>query len=168
MDPALQSPSRIEPCLLDDVPGAILDLVAKLSADASILGARLHPRTASGLAEAVRVMNCYYSNLIEGRNTTPREIERALDNQFAEQPERRDLQIEARAHIRIQRGLDGQYDAGLLPEPADPDFIRRLHRDFYEDAPASMLLIRLGDWQFSMKPGVFRSAMEHEVSMGRH
>ena len=28
-------------------------------------------------------MNCYYSNLIEGHNTTPREIERALTGDLA-------------------------------------------------------------------------------------
>ena len=30
---------------------------------AEALGQRLHPRTAASLAELVRVMNCYYSNL---------------------------------------------------------------------------------------------------------
>ena len=75
MDALIEPPARIEPCLLDDASFEILDLVADLSAQSSALGARLHPRTAAGLADAVRVMNCYYSNLIEGHNTTPREIE---------------------------------------------------------------------------------------------
>ena len=64
--------------MLDEATSEIVDLVASLSAAASSLGSRLHPRSAAGLAEAVSVMNCYYSNLIEGHNTTPREIERAL------------------------------------------------------------------------------------------
>lgn len=34
------------------------------------------------LADLVREMNCYYSNLIEGHKTAPREIERALKRDF--------------------------------------------------------------------------------------
>jgi hypothetical protein len=38
----------------------------------------LHPRTTANLADLVRVMNCDHSNLIEGHNTKPHDIERAL------------------------------------------------------------------------------------------
>ena len=69
-------------------------------------------------------MNCYYSNLIEGHNTTPREIVRALEDRFETTRERRNLQLEARAHIRVQREIDRQHVAGVLPEPASIDFIR--------------------------------------------
>ncbi len=40
-------------------------------------GVGLHPDSAAELADLVRVMNCYYSNLIEGHNTRPRDIELA-------------------------------------------------------------------------------------------
>ena len=103
MSATIEAPTRIEPCLLDETPAEIVDLVASLAGAAHRLGARLHPRSAESLAELVRVMNCYYSNLIEGHNTTPREIERALQNQLDTAEERRNLQIEARAHIRLQR-----------------------------------------------------------------
>jgi Fic family protein len=78
MGPTEETPSRIEPCLLEETSPEILDLVAALSAATNSLGARQHPRSAAALAESVRILNCYYSNLIEGHNTTPREIERAL------------------------------------------------------------------------------------------
>jgi Fic family protein len=71
-------PSRIEPCFVAQAGGDLLDLLTELPARAGQLGARLHPRTAASLASLVRVMNCYYSNLIEGHNTRPRDIERAL------------------------------------------------------------------------------------------
>jgi Fic family protein len=77
-----ETPARIKPCLLDTSSSEIVDLVASLSGAAHTLGSRLHPRSAESLAELVRVMNCYYSNLIEGHNTTPREIERALANEL--------------------------------------------------------------------------------------
>ncbi len=168
MTAVIESPSRIEPCLLDDVNAEILDLVAKLSAATSMLGTRLHPRSAAGLAESVRIMNCYYSNLIEGHNTTPREIERALADKFDAAPERRDLQVEARAHIRVQREIDRLHAAGALPDPAAASFIAWLHRAFYEDAPGAMLLIGQGDRQVHMTPGAFRSAESPDVEVGRH
>jgi Fic family protein len=113
----LETPSRIEPCLLEQTSPELVDLIATLAAAAERLGARLHPRTAASLADLVRVMNCYYSNQIEGHNTTPREIEQALADQLAATEDRRNLQLEARAHIRVQRDIDRQSAAGQLPEP---------------------------------------------------
>jgi Fic family protein len=163
-----ETPARIEPCLLDNSSPEIVDLVASLSGAAHSLGSRLHPRSAESLAELVRVMNCYYSNLIEGHNTTPREIERALANQLDTVAERRNLQIEARAHIRLQREVDRLHKTGGLPEPASASFIRWLHRSFYQDAPEAMLLIEGQGRKVLMTPGEFRAASDHEVSVGRH
>jgi hypothetical protein len=109
----------------------ILDLVADLSRASGVLGNRRHPRSAANLADLVRVMNCYYSNLIEGHNTTPREIERALGGRLGEAEDRRNLQIEARAHIRLQREIDRLYAADKLPEPASLDS-DRLHGGLFE------------------------------------
>jgi hypothetical protein len=39
------------------------------------------------LADLVRAMNCYYSNLIEGHNTYPVDIERAMNNDYSADPE---------------------------------------------------------------------------------
>ena len=51
-------------------------------------------------------MNCYYSNLIEGHDTHSIDIERALNEEFSSDPEQRNLQLEARAHIEVQRWID--------------------------------------------------------------
>jgi Fic family protein len=163
-----ETPARMEPCLLDETSPAILDLVASLSGATHALGARLHPKSAAGLAELVRVMNCYYSNLIEGHNTTPREIERALQDRLDASEERRNLQIEARAHIRVQGEVDRLHAAGELPEPASVEFIRWLHRAFYEDAPEAMLRIEGAGRVLHMTPGEFRSRPEEDVDVGRH
>ena len=52
-------------------------------------------------------MNCYYSNLIEGHDTHPVDIERALKNDYSNDARKRDLQIEAKAHIAVQKWIDG-------------------------------------------------------------
>ena len=60
-------------------------------------------------------MNCYYSNLIEGHDTHPVELERALKNDYSQDQKKRDLQIEAKAHIEVQEWMDG---GGLKREKA--------------------------------------------------
>src|ERR1043165_1830157 len=101
-----ETPQRIEPARLEEAPEAIADVIADLAAATATLGAGLHPRTAGDLANLVRVMNTYYSNLIEGHHTGPRDIARALAGEFDKDKARRDLQMEAAAHVRVQGELD--------------------------------------------------------------
>ncbi len=102
----LETVQRIEPARLENPPEIIADLIAELSATSAKLGSSLHPQTAAHLAELVRVMNTYYSNLIEGHDTRPRDIERALAGEFDDDRRRRNLQIEAAAHVLVQREID--------------------------------------------------------------
>ena len=164
----VETPFRIEPCMLDQTGTALNDLIAELSTAAERLSGQLHPRTAGNLAELVRMMNCYYSNLIEGHNTLPRDIERALSADLEQNDARRNLQVEAVAHIRVQREIDRLHAAGELPEPASATFIHWLHREFYREAPEAMLTVRGPEHHFSMVPGAFRSLPEHDNAVGRH
>jgi Fic family protein len=166
--PLIEVPTRIEPARLEEPTEAIADLVAELSAAAATLAHALHPRTAANLASLVRIMNAYYSDLIEGHNTRPGDIERALAGQLDTDMERRNLQLEAAAHVRVQGELDAMAAVGSLPEPASKDFILWLHREFYRDAPSELLRIREGKREVVMAPGTFRSAPEHDVTVGRH
>jgi Fic family protein len=163
-----ESVSRIEPARLEEPTGPIADAIAELAASAAILGKALHPRTAAHLADLVRIMNTYYSNLIEGHDTRPRDIERALAGQLDKEEGRRDLQLEAAAHVRVQREVDRMADEGALPAPASSDFLRWLHREFYRDAPESMLLIKTEQRALRMIPGEWRTDPEHDVAVGRH
>lgn len=163
-----ESASRIEPARLEEVPEAISDVVAELSAASAKLAHTLNPHTAANLAGLVRIMNTYYSNLIEGHDTRPRDIERALAGEFEGDRERRNLQIEAAAHVRVQAEVDRLYAEAKLPEPASTEFILWLHHEFYRDAPKEMLRIRGNDREFLMTPGVWRSLPEHDVAVGRH
>jgi Fic family protein len=163
----VESPLRIEPARLDNPPERVADLAAELSAASARLGRSLHPLTAANLADLVRIMNSYYSNLIEGHNTRPRDIERALAGEFDQDETRRHLQLEAAAHVRVQSEVD-RLAAGTIVEPAAPDFIRWLHREFYRDAPEAMLRVSGAEREFTMTPGEWRSRPEHDVAVGRH
>ena len=164
----LETVQRIEPARLEQAPEAIADLIADLSAAAATLGRALHPRTAASLRDLVGIMNTYYSNLIEGHNTRPRDIELALAGHFDANEAARNLQLEAAAHVRVQAELDRRAANGDLPEPASVDFIRDLHREFYRDAPEAMLTVRGTGKNFLMVPGEWRSGVEQDVAVGRH
>jgi len=72
----------------------------------------------SSLAELVRAMNCYYSNLIEGHDTHPIDIERALKGDYSKDAKKRDLQLEA----PISPSSTGSTPAGsrVPPRPVTP------------------------------------------------
>src|SRR5579871_4233160 len=101
----VESVQRIEPARIEEPTEAISDAVAELSAASATLGRTLNESTAAGLADVVRIMNTYYSNLIEGHNTRPRDIQRALAGEFDVDEKRRNLQFEAAAHVRVQREI---------------------------------------------------------------
>ena len=164
----VESPQRIEPTRIEEIPADVADLVAELSAAAATLGAALHPSTAAQLAGLVRLMNAYYSNLIEGHNTRPRDIERALAGDFDDDSIRRNLQQEAAAHVRVQAQIDALAARGALPEPASMEFILWLHSEFYKDAPREMLRLVGPMDGLLMEPGRWRTRREHDVAVGRH
>jgi len=163
-----ESVARIEPVRLEEPTTDIADVIAELAASSATLGKALHPRTAANLADLVRVMNTYYSNLIEGHNTRPRDIERALAGEFDKDEGRRNLQLEAAAHVRAQREVDRMGNDGTLPPPASSEFILWLHREFYRDAPEAMLLIKTERAELRMEPGEWRTRPEEDVEVGRH
>jgi Fic family protein len=160
--------SRIEPTLLEAVPPIIADVMTELTTRAATLGVALHPRTAQQLASLVRVMNAYYSNLIEGHVTRPWDIERALSGDLDADQGRRNLQIEAAAHVRLQERIDRLFAADGLRDPVSPDFLRDLHLRFYDGAQAEMLLIKGEQQSFVMESGRFRIEPNEDVVVGRH
>lgn len=165
----LETPYRIEPCLFEnDIPRVLVDLTTQIHAAAVDLERNLHPGSARELAEFVRMMNCYYSNLIEGHDTRPRDIELALSGAELD-AERRPLALEARAHIQVQREIDALHAAGRLPSPTDTQFILWLHRRFYEEMPEEFRTVALpGGTTIEIVPGMMRSLPAEDVAVGRH
>ena len=165
----LETPARIEPLFFDDtVPTILADLAIELQKAADELGRGLHPEAAAELADLVRVMNSYYSNLIEGHNTRPRDIERALTGAEVD-PERRPLALEAKAHVEVQRMIDGLALSGELSSPISIEFIRWIHRALYEEMPDEFRFIEKPDGsKAEIVPGEFRTISDHDVVVGRH
>ena len=102
----------------------------------------------TALAYLVRAMNCYYSNLIEGHDMHPIDIERALKNDYSNDPHKRDLQLEAKAHISVQRWID---TGGLAGRALSLAGIKEIHRRFCELLPEDLLWIENPDTDERLK-----------------
>jgi Fic family protein len=152
-------PSLIEP-VFPNRTSRLEDLAVELAAVTGNLTRGLHPVVVKSLGALVRSMNCYYSNLIEGHRTTPKEIERALRQDLANDPEQRDLQLEAKAHIEVQALVDLD-PAWQINSPVSADFIQRLHREFYQRLPTRFWKLE----SMEVIPGAFRTT---QVQIGQH
>jgi len=154
----------MEPLLPDDRQD-LEDLATDLVAKANTLAGRLHPVMRASVGDLVRSMNCYYSNLIEGHNTLTIDIDRALNDDLSKEPERRNLQLEARAHIEVQRMID----RGEAPSPAlSVDFIIWTHKNFCERLPDELLVVEHPTTKEKIKivPGELRR--KDHVKVGLH
>jgi len=138
-----------------------LDLVAK----ASSFAGRLNPVVRVSVANLVRSMNCYYSNLIEGHNTHPRDIDRALSQDFSTEPKKRALQKEAVAHIEVQKIIDTRN--APFGTPLSTEYITWLHYEFCRRLPDEFLWVENPDTKERIKviPGELRDGT---VVVGRH
>ncbi|MGB0506182.1 MAG: Fic family protein [Pikeienuella sp.] len=105
------------------------DLVLELAEKSAAFRSGLPASIAEALADLVRAMNCYYSNLIEGHDTHPIDIERAMRNDYSADPKKRNLQLEAKAHVAVQKWID---EDGMAEPPTAPASIIELHRRFCE------------------------------------
>ena len=127
-----------------------------------------HPDSAAELADLVTIMNCYYLNLIEGHNTRPCDIERALQGAELE-AETRPLALEARAHVVVQRQIDGMFRAGSPGSPTDHGFIAWVHGTFYKEMPPEFRFVIHPDGRTEpIIPGRFRTEGDPEVAVDRH
>jgi len=88
-----------------------------------------HETTRVALRELVRQMNSFYSNRIEGQSTHPRNIERALQNDYSQRPDEARLQRIAKAHIDAEKQLEEQIgERSALTS----GFLIDAHRALYE------------------------------------
>jgi Fic family protein len=109
-------------------------------------------------------MNCYYSNLLEGHDTHPVDIERAMKNDYSADACKRNLQLEARAHVSVQGWIDG---GGLAGRAVTGQGIGEIHRRFGELLPEELLNVSDPDTgeEVTVVPGELR---HKDVKVGRH
>jgi Fic family protein len=162
-----ESLSLMEPLLIGETSphrGKLTDMAVELAQKAAGFRRSLPESLLASLADLVRAMNCYYSNLIEGHYTHPIDIERALKNDYSKEDRKRDLQLEAKAHIAVQEWID---HGGLEGRAVSTDGIRETHRRFCEPLPEDLLWVedQAKKARVRVVPGELR---KRDVVVGTH
>ncbi len=157
----------MEPLLIGETSrhrGTLTDLAVELAQKAAGFRRSLPESLSVSLADLVRAMNCYYSNLIEGHDTHPVDIERALKDDYSKDPRKRDLQLEAKAHITVQKWIDS---GGLKGRAVATEGICEIHRRFGELLPEDLLWVEDPDKKERVRvvPGELRP---RDVKVGTH
>src|SRR5277367_4222400 len=156
MEPLIEESSKYR--------GELTDLALTLAQHSAGFRRSLPPFLLTSLADLVRAMNCYYSNLIEGHDTHPVDIERALKNDYSKDARKRDLQLEAKAHITVQKWIDA---GGLAGRALTSAGIREVHRRFCEELPDDLLWVEDAATKERLRvvPGELR---RNDVAVGVH
>lgn len=143
---------------------ALTDLALELAQKSAGFRRSLPDSLTTSLADLVRAMNCYYSNLIEGHDTHPIDIERALKGDYSNDTKKRDLQLEAKAHIAVQHWIDR---GGLRGRAVTTDSVREIHRRFCAELPDELLWVEDSTTKERIKivPGELR---HRDVVVGGH
>ncbi|HEY9679136.1 MAG TPA: Fic family protein [Drouetiella sp.] len=156
--------SKMEPLFVtgDRYPN-ISELILELASESASLNSSLPQSINDALCVLMRAMNCYYSNLIEGHYTHPIDIERALKKDYSSDAAKRNLQLEAEAHIAVQEWID---NGGIESNIVSRATIAEIHRRFCEKLPAELLVVRdpLSGDSVEVKPGVYRT---RDVQIGK-
>ena len=140
------------------------ELAISLVEKSSALAASLPAPIGAALSDIVEVVDCYHSNLIEGHKTDPLDIDRVMRGYYSDDAETRDLQLEARAHIKVQQWINSQKTDAT---PFSFEFVREIHRRFCRGLPPSFLLVGIGEHDRTrvLEPGAIRT---ERVQVGRH
>ncbi len=143
---------------------ALTDVAVELAAKSAGFRRSLPDGVLTALADLVRAMNCYYSNLIEGHDTHPVDIERALKNDYSSDAQKRNLQLEAKAHMTVQKWID---KGGLTGRATTADGLTEIHRRFSELLPEELLWTENPETGERIKliPGALR---QRDVKVGNH
>ena len=157
----------MEPMILAEASrfrGELTDLALELAGRSAGFRRSLPAGIVAALANLVRSMNCYYSNLIEGHDTHPIDIEKALKNEYSRDARKRNLQLEAKAHIEVQRWIDSGNFRGRV---TTREGLCEIHRRFCAELPADLLWVEDPETQERLQvvPGELRRT---DVRVGRH
>ncbi len=157
----------MEPLFPEAGKSRLAELSAEIFAKSGELRSALPSKTVRHeVAKVVCGMNSYYSNLIEGHKTLPRDIEKALNENFSEREDDQRNQRLNVAHIRAEQAMR----ARLAEEPGTdvfaPDFICWLHGEFYAYLPQTeWFTTSHAGTRHVLEPGKLRN---HNVDIGRH
>ena len=160
-------PTAMEPLFPEDTSKGLDDLALELIEKSAKLSGTMNPITRAAIADFLRPMNSYYSNLIEGSDTHPLDIDRALKNDFSEDNAKRNLQKEAFAHINVHKSVSEDFnEKGGDTIPSSINYLKEIHKRFYDHLPEEFRRVTSKEGKTKeVIPGEVRTT---EVQVGRH
>ncbi|RYD19934.1 MAG: Fic family protein [Verrucomicrobiaceae bacterium] len=159
--------ASMEPMMPRAEKGRLAELSAEIFSGAGELR-RVLPSAVvrEELARLVRGMNSYYSNLIEGHKTLPRDIERALAKDFSRSADDRRNQEMSAAHVRTEEAMRLRLREDTGTDVFSAEFIRWLHREFYSNLPKKeRVTVTESGKRYPLEPGELRG---YHVDVGSH
>lgn len=160
------NPATMEPLIPSEGKYNLSEISKNIFINAGALKNQLQAeKTRQGVADVVRIMNSYYSNLIEGHKTYPRDIEKALKKNFSTNPQEKDNQLLSVAHIDVEK-LMGKKIREEAPNVYSRDFFCWLHYEFYTRLPQALRISYTKSGKaYDIFPGEIRN---FNVDVGRH
>jgi Fic family protein len=160
-------PAALEPLLPESAGGVLADLTCEILRKAGALSAQLPSSVVrTRIANLVREMNSYYSNLIEGHKTLPRDIERAMRDDYSVNPTKRANQHLSRAHIEVENLMQKRLESEPALSIHSKEFLCWLHGEFYSRLPQDLHFSEdRSRKKYRIEPGKLRN---FEVDVGAH
>lgn len=144
---------------------SLIEWAGRICAKSAALAGSHNRAVLNEIRELLRIINSYYSNLIESDGTHPSNIEKAMKQEFSKDEKNNKLQKLSVAHIHVQRLIENELADNSV---FDSDFIRFVHREMYsQDGMEQYLNIFDKDTgeTVQMIPGEFRA---HDVAVGKY
>ncbi|XXJ19365.1 Fic family protein [Desulfovibrio caledoniensis] len=146
--------------------GPLKDLAQDVTATSAALEGRVALDTARVLGDQLRLINSFYSNLIEGHKTYIPDIQKALNGHYSRDAGSRYAQELCRAHVVAEKALMDRVEQAPETNVSSPETLRTIHREFYSHLPPEHRFTHEehGFTDIEVRPGEFRDV---EVAVHR-
>lgn len=119
--------------------GPLKDMAQEIIAASAGLESKVAKETVIVLGDELRLINSYYSNLIEGHKTTIPDINMALKNKFSQDPEKKYAQELCAAHVETEKRFIEFVNTPQKLNICSQQFLSEIHAAFYANLPEEHL-----------------------------
>lgn len=119
--------------------GPLKDMAQEIIATSAGLEGKVAKETAIVLGDQLRLINSYYSNLIEGHKTTIPDISMALQKKFSQDPGKKYAQELCAAHVETERRFMELVNTQQKLNVCGQQFLSEIHAAFYANLPEEHL-----------------------------
>ena len=163
---SFMNPSAMEP-LAPQITDSLKDKATEVIRSSATLSGALQPQTLESIVGMMRLTNSYYSNRIEGNNTHPIEVQKALWASENRKSDDNALRKQSVIHVHIQKDMQQH----LLTKPrsyiSSFEFLSWLHGSFYAQLPDELCWVNNDETGEKERviPGEIRN---RAVRVGKH